>query len=406
MNASELCRNEKLNLSAMLKRFILVIFSCVTIGVHAQVLRDLNFRYLYDPNNVFSLTWDIAKEQDQYAVFFDLQINDTARVSDLRIQWETRKSTNEKAGYQLTGEVVKLEERPGRTAGIIRFVPVIDHTLVTLKINYTYNGKAYVTLFYKRFVDAKALYASTNRLMVTNNFITQRQSVRFNGFTGTTPLQVSYYKNTFPAAAPSFSTAQARVAKTIKPDSVFLMSPDAFTSLTQKGLYLTQQDTASVQGVAFRVEDDYPKLGKLESLAEPLIYICTKQEYDKVIAAGSDKKKFDQIVLSITGNTERARIFMRNYFKRVELANLYFSSYKEGWKTDRGMMYIIYGIPDEVYLFDDREVWEYKNSYIKQRFQFIKSSTLFDPENYVLIREKKFSNDWYNMIDLWRKARF
>jgi hypothetical protein len=97
---------------------------------------------------------------------------------------------------------------------------------------------------------------------------------------------------------------------------------------------------------------------------------------------------------------------MRNYFKRVEAANQYFSSYKEGWKTDRGMIYIIYGIPDEVYLFEDREVWEYKNEDFKERFQFVKSATIFDPENYVLIREKSFTNDWYNMIDLWRKARF
>lgn len=390
----------------MLKQFIFVIFSCLTIGVHAQVLRDLNFRYIYDPNNVFSLTWDVAKEQEQYAVFFDLQVNDTSRVSNLKIQWETRKSTTEKTGYQLTGNVTKLEENNGRTAGVIRFTPVIDHTLVTLKVNYTYNGKAYVTLFYKKLADATMLYASTDRLMVTNNFITQQKPVRFTGFSNTPALQVSYYQNTFPAAAPSFSTAQARVSKTLKPDSIFFMEPTASVSLRQKGLYLTQQDTASKWGVAFRVEDDYPKLGKLESLAEPLIYICTKQEYDKVLLAGNDKKKFDQIILSITGNTERARIFMRNYFKRVELANQYFSSYKEGWKTDRGMMYIIYGIPDEVYLFDDREVWEYKNSNLNQRFQFVKSSTLFDPENYVLIRDKKFAADWYNMIDLWRKARF
>jgi hypothetical protein len=63
-------------------------------------------------------------------------------------------------------------------------------------------------------------------------------------------------------------------------------------------------------------------------------------------------------------------------------------------------------VPDAVYLFDDREVWQYKNEYVKERFQFVKSSTIFDPGNYVLIRERKFANDWYDMIDLWRKARF
>lgn len=390
----------------MVKQFLFVIFLCLTVGVQAQALRDLNFSYLYSPDNAFSLTWDLAKAEDQYTVFFDLQIKDTARISDLRIQWETRKSVSDKTGYPLTGEVVKLKESASHTTGLISLIPVLNHTLVTLKVNYTINGKAHVTLFYKRLADAKTHYASVNRLMVTNHFITQHKSLRLNGFSGNTPVHVSFYKNTFPAAAPSFSIAQARVSKKISPDSVFLIAPDAEVTFTKKGLYLAQEDTASASGVAFRVEDDYPKLGKLESLTEPLIYVCTRQEFEKVMASGNDKKKFDQLILSITGNTERARIFMRNYFKRVEAANQYFSSYKEGWKTDRGMVYIIYGIPDEVYLFEDREVWEYKNEYIRERFQFVKSVTIFDPENYVLIREKSFTDDWYNMIDLWRKARF
>ncbi|HET9055150.1 MAG TPA: GWxTD domain-containing protein [Cyclobacteriaceae bacterium] len=390
----------------MVKQFIFAIFLFAAGAVNAQTLRDLNFRYIYNPDNDFSLAWDLVKEADQYTVFFDLQVNDTTRVSDLKIQWETRKSTSDKTGYALTGEVVTLEARAGRSAGFIHFTPVLNHTLVTLKITYTSKGKTYVTFFYKRLADAKTHYATVNGLMVINNFITQHRPLRFNGFSGHAPLQVAYYKNTFPAAAPSFSTAQARVSKKITPDSVFFVAPDGTVTLAQKGLYLAQQDTASAAGVAFRVEDDYPKLGKLESLAEPLIYICTRQEYEKVMASGNDKKKFDQIILSITGNTERARIFMRNYFKRVEAANQYFSSYKEGWKTDRGMVYIIYGIPDEVYLFEDREVWEYKNDYTRERFQFIKSATIFDPENYVLVREKSFTDGWYNMIDLWRKARF
>jgi hypothetical protein len=97
---------------------------------------------------------------------------------------------------------------------------------------------------------------------------------------------------------------------------------------------------------------------------------------------------------------------MRSYFKRVELANQFFSSFKEGWKTDRGMVYIIYGIPDEVYKFKDREVWKYKSSTYKASFDFVRSGTLFDPDNYVLIRDNKFKETWYEVVDLWRNARF
>ena len=216
-------------------------------------------------------------------------------------------------------------------------------------------------------------------------------------------MQVSYYKVSFPVAAPAFSNTQAKVSKTLKPDSVFSVVP---TEFRKKGLYLVQQDTTSAEGVAFRVEEDYPKLNTIESLAGPLIYICTKQEAEKLKQVGNDKKKFDQLILTITGNSDRARTFMRSYFRRIELANQYFSSYKEGWKTDRGMIYTIFGLPEEVYLFDDREVWDYQNNHVKIRFQFVKSPSLFDPDNYVLIRDKKFTTPWYEMIDLWRKARF
>ena len=129
-------------------------------------------------------------------------------------------------------------------------------------------------------------------------------------------------------------------------------------------------------------------------------------EFDKVKAAKGDKKAFDRVILNITGNTERARNFMRNYFKRVEWANQFFTSYKEGWKTDRGMIFIIFGVPDEVYRFADREVWRYKNEEFKANFTFVKSSTIFDPDNYVLVRDKGVRETWYSVIDLWRNARF
>jgi hypothetical protein len=97
---------------------------------------------------------------------------------------------------------------------------------------------------------------------------------------------------------------------------------------------------------------------------------------------------------------------MKNYFKRVELANLYFTSYKEGWKTDRGMVYIVFGMPDEVFKFNDREVWNYNLTKQKLNFSFVKSSSVFDPENYVLLRDSKYQQNWYETIDLWRGSRF
>lgn len=387
-------------------KLIIVIAVFLSTGVQAQVLRNLNFRYLYNPEEAVSLTWNVIKENNNYTIFYDLQLIDSVQFNSVAIQFETRESTNEKSGKAIVENHTALSSSDTHKSGIQSFSDRADHTILFANVIVADARKSNQLSFYKKLPAANSIYATVNNRPVSNLYINQNQTVTFPGFESPGPLQVSYYEDAFPAAAPAFSTAQARVAKVIKPDSVFLIDPKTGITLSKKGLYLAQQDTATALGVAFRVEEDYPKLGKLESLAGPLVYICTKQEYEKIKMAGNDKKKFDQVILSITGNTERARILMRNYFKRVEAANQYFSSYKEGWKTDRGMIYIIYGIPDEVYLFEDREVWEYKNDDIRERFQFVKSATIFDPENYVLIRQKSFTNDWYNMIDLWRKARF
>jgi GWxTD domain-containing protein len=383
---------------------VIAVFFCT--GLQAQVLRNLNFRYLYNPDEAVSLTWNVIRENNSYTVFYDLKLIDSLRFNTVTIQFETRESSSEKSGKPLVENHTILHNSNAHKSGVQSFSVSANHKILFAKVIVTEAKKNNLLSFYKNLPTNNSIYATVNNRPVSSSYINQTQTVTFSGFENTRLLQASYYEDAFPAAAPAFSTAQARVPKVIKPDSIFLIDPKTAITLSKRGLYLVQQDTASALGVAFRVEKDYPKLGTLQSLVGPLVYVCTKQEYEKIKIAGNDKKKFDQVILSITGNTERARIFMRNYFKRVEAANQYFSSYKEGWKTDRGMIYIIYGIPDEVYLFEDREVWEYKNEILKERFQFVKSATIFDPENYVLIREKGFTNDWYNMIDLWRKARF
>jgi hypothetical protein len=70
------------------------------------------------------------------------------------------------------------------------------------------------------------------------------------------------------------------------------------------------------------------------------------------------------------------------------------------------MIYILFGLPDELYRFSDREVWTYKNQFLNATFNFVRSQTLFDPDNFVLIRDKKYQDTWYEKIDLWRNSRF
>jgi GWxTD domain-containing protein len=211
-----------------------------------------------------------------------------------------------------------------------------------------------------------------------------------------------YYKKSFEAALPPFAESDP-ISPFLIADSTFSFSKE-FAPRNQ-GLYLFQTDTASAKGVCVLVMDaSYPKYNRVSTLAPPLIYISTDEEYTKLSAANTDKTSFDKVILDITGDRDRARNLFRSYFQRVEQANRNFTDYKEGWKTDRGMLYVIYGKPDEVSRTATGETWYYQGR--KTKFEFNKSGSVFNPENFKLERDNKYMPEWFSMVDLWRKSRF
>lgn len=370
----------------------------------AQQLNTINYNYLYASGQEFELDWKIINDGNEITIHYKLELTDTSkRIFDYDILWDTRSSLADKEGTPLTNVIPEAPNEQVKT-GKVKIDKSLAGQYAVARV--IYNEQKRMRVFHKRIPTRQTPHLVATDFPLTEKFILQNQTAVLKGFARDSSVFVFHYPTAFPAAGPPFATKQGRVAPIIRSDSLWMVNAEGTITLKETGLYLLQQDTASLNGVAFRVENDYPKLGTLQSLVGPLIYICTTQEYDKLKAAGNDKTQFDKVILGITGSAERARHFMRTYFRNVELANRYFTSYKEGWKTDRGMVYIIYGLPQVVYLLGDREVWEYNNTTFIGRFTFTKSPTIFDPENFVLIREEDYRDAWYAIIDLWRKARF
>ena len=386
-------------------RYVFVILFLSAFSASGQALRDINYNFLYNPIEPFTFQVHVVRSAETLTVFFNLTLRDTLqRPEEFLIQWDIRKDLGDKEGTPLTAGSVSKSTTLKTMEGTISIPLSSERQYLTAKVLNNTVKRAWI------------FYNTLEPNLIVNGYLKAESTAVIQPFIKTnTPVTiasngdqkiVSYYNDDFPAAVPGFSEGLARVPRSMIVDSTFKYPTNQPITFSDRGLYLIQQDTNSTEGFAFRAEEDYPRLAKVESLADPLIYICTKQEFERVKQAKGDKKAFDRVILSITGNTERARNFMRSYFRRVELANQFFTSYKEGWKTDRGMIYIVFGLPDQVYRFADREVWTYKNSTYKITFDFVKSSTLFDPENFVLVRERKFQETWYEVIDLWRNARF
>ncbi|HYF68993.1 MAG TPA: GWxTD domain-containing protein [Ohtaekwangia sp.] len=383
--------------------FLMAVFIGSNLG--AQPLRDINFNYLYSPNEPFSVDIQPVRLASGWNVQYRLNLQDTLnQISDFEIQWEIRDGLQSKQGKPIAADsVVKNEDSSERLSGTILVKQDLTVQLLVAKVTNIVLKRAW--LFYTALEPKFPVngYLTRNSLPVVERYIKVGTPLSVSG---SSPAFVAYYDDVFPPAPPAFEKAVGRVSPALRVDSSFVANPENPISFAKTGLYLFQYDTLAAEGFTIRVEDDYPRLAKVESLADPLTYICTSQEMARIRQAKGDKRAFDKVILSMTKDTERAKLFMKNYFRRVELANQYFTSYKEGWKTDRGMVYIIFGVPDQVFKTMEREIWYYKNSAYKITLEFAKSPTLFDPENYVLLREKKFEYTLYQVIDLLRNARF
>ena len=380
------------------------------VAATSQALEDINYGYLYQTASPFTFTLTPVRTANEWIILFELKLADGTRpVDEYTVQWEARDNLKDKVGRLLNEDsavTVEMVTSGAMIRGRVRFPQgavsgVINARVVDLAMKQVW----YYPLLLRSEYPVNS-YLVKGDSAVMKKYLAGGEPVSVEGMSGGTPAVVSYYSDDFPAAAPAFSEALARVSGTIMPDSTFRVSVGQEVRFSENGMYLIQQDTGAVQGLAFRVHDDYPKYGKLENLIDPLVYICTRQEFDRLNESRGEKRQFDRMILTITGDAERAKIFMRNYFRRVEEANEFFSSYKEGWKTDRGMIYIVFGNPEEVFQFEDREVWNYDNGNFKINFSFIRSPTLFDPDNFVLIRQRKYLTTWYEVIDLWRNSRF
>jgi GWxTD domain-containing protein len=220
-------------------------------------------------------------------------------------------------------------------------------------------------------------------------------------------LFTNYIKDEFPPAPAPMSSSSKPVSKKLTIDSIYSIDQGNLLSFDSTGLYLIQDDTTSATGLGFRVETGkYPKYTKISSLIKPLVYISTTEEIKTLNNNSDTKKALDNYWLKLGGNANDAKRLIKIFYDRVEAANEKFTSYKEGWKTDMGMIYIIFGEPGQVYHNGDQEQWIYEKSegMSEVKFTFTKVKNIYTNNHYELIRYPEYEEYWYNKVDLWRKG--
>ncbi len=194
-----------------------------------------------------------------------------------------------------------------------------------------------------------------------------------------------------------------------EPDSVWIMPywDTVGIRINRKGIYQYVIDPEDRSGCnIYYLGEHYPSVKTPEQLVDPLIYLLSDNEMRKMKKQESAKLAVDNYWLEAAGDIDRAKELIRIYYNRVLYANYYFTSFKEGWRTDRGMIYIIYGPPGSLYKTPAEERWVYGKEFSDNKIQFTfrKMDSPFSQNVYRLQRTADLTSRWGQAVRSWRQG--
>ncbi len=232
-------------------------------------------------------------------------------------------------------------------------------------------------------------------------------------------LFISYYK---PLKEIPYPPALLLPEKTIDypADTVIAMQYSDTMSIMfpEEGVYLCSVDRNSDEGYTFfNFGENFPYMTSPEVMIEPLAYLASEEEMNELRSSAKPKVSLDEFWIKCGGNIDKSRELIRIYYTRILYSNYYFTSIKEGWRTERGMIYTIYGPPDKVYKSSDGENWGYRKPVLKSSwgggfhlkedylyFNFRVRQSKYSENDYYLSRSETLVSYWDKAVASWRKG--
>lgn len=222
-------------------------------------------------------------------------------------------------------------------------------------------------------------------------------------------LFVFFYKNKFSTPLPP--NRQEYIQDSLNtPDTTFIFYPDSvnYDNFKAEGIYYFSFEQFAENGFAlFNFGPNYPNVVSPCQLYEPLNYLTNIGNcYDDTTNGRMTKLAVDNFWLSKAKNINRSRELIKIFYTRVMFANSFFTSYKPGWQTDRGMIYTIYGPPDYLYKSAKEERWIYSPRDLGPGvvFNFEIVPHKFSTNHFILNRSKQKITGWDEAVKMWNSG--
>ncbi len=399
--------------------FYFSIFSLIFLSLNSysqKIFIDENISYWYNINSDLHINHSVFIQED--SAYFYLEIDFNQKMYDsYHYLYELHES------YHTLGIV------DSDTLNIEDHILAIKANKIFIKLVLPYNEKAEILII--RITDIKTGidYAYDIPLIENYNFssdglmLYEKDTVTpyLQSFTNinktmmlksinehSQPVYCFYYDHYFDEALPPMVIEDQRAGRDLTIDSVFTVQLGEPLTFNREGLYFFQKDSSSADGITIRVQDKYfPLVKTFDEVLPPLIYISTRTETEQIRTASNPKQAFEDYWIDLVQIPNLATSTVSKYYERVEAANYLFTTFEEGWKSDMGLIYIIYGPPNDVYKSEEIIDWVYSQdlSMPNIRFSFYKVKNVFTDHHYTLLRKKEYDKNWFKSVELWREGK-
>lgn len=387
----------------------------------AQFGQDRNLEYQYDPNTNMYGKHVVMEEGDSLKIYFTVHIKrlegQNARFfslgrfsfryfifSDYREQVPLRGDSLYKIKPVFKGDKAQIWfsfklPKPKETQAVL-FLVVHDYELdesTQFDIPLVIRGQTTAQQW--------AIFNSKGKEPLFANYFTKKDTVVFRKLTDRFQKLIVFRYNYpfFPASPPHVFVPRPNADMPI--DSTFSIYTDSPISFKKPAFYFVQEDSTKQEGFCFWVMDHkFPRITRAAEMVDPLAYITKEEEYEELMAASQPKPAVDDFWQNFGINDANGKKLIKLYYTKVEKANELFTTFKPGWKTDKGMVYILYGKPFKVIRSLEKEFWTYNINGSQLNFTFVRSPNIFYPNSYDLERESFYESSYIYMVQQWRKG--
>lgn len=392
---------------------IFILFTSVCFGQSRMSSAEIGF--IYDQEHEFLVRHKIAAKDNQYKVYFNFMLNNgNVKISDYQLTYDIRnsyideKSVNSETeidsahvidvGFRQYTYLLEFEKESNDQLLVIDVYNIVKDTHFFIDIPLV-KGDVEPTPF--------LIFEKDKDIPFFSKYLNRNYPIRLvNPFGEDLNYEISGIENNRGIALPPFDDTERADPSMVLLDTLYGTNENEEFEFYNEGFYTIKASKYPASLKLLVADEFFPYFGDYSELIQPLIYLSTNNEYKELRGPEETRSKFEEFInSSISANERVAKDFIKYYYRRVRKSARLFTEDKAGWKTDRGMVFLVFGDPIQVFRNEKTELWVYPSNEggrIRFIFDIIQEDGI---TKHKLIRGQRYREGWMQAVTQWRNGR-